>query len=437
MSETLGDAGSEVAPDYRRNFAAGLVHGVFFQVSAALGSIHTVLPAFVSLLTPSALAVGLMASVQGIGGVVPQLFTAYLIEGRPRKKPLLLYVITLRWVSFGLLAYLTWAFGSTRPGLVLAVLLVTFSLFSVAGGAGTVLYADVFSKAIPARRRGRFTGWRQLLGYLAAIGAGWMVKVILEDVDRWPFPDNYAVIFLFSAVSLLVAFVGFAMIKEPEYPARRVSESMRHLLRRAVGLARNNPNFRRFLWARGLTDVVLALGPFYIVYALNERGIDLAMVGVYLSVQMAGAALSNLVWGSLGDRIGNRAVVLGTAVTGLLTPAAALLVPLHPGFFLLVFASMGATISGVRLGYSNLILEMADVELRPTCVALQNTLLAPVTLLPLVVGGLIAVVSFPALFIAGVVLMGIALLLGVRIIDPRNDPSGECVEEPTTMAPPV
>ena len=247
------------------------------------------------------------------------------------------------------------------------------------------MYADVFSKAIPVRRRGRFTGWRQLLGYLAAIGAGWMVKVILEDVDRWPFPDNYAVIFLFSAVSLLVAFVGFAMIKEPEYPAHRVSESMRHLLRRAVGLARNNPNFRRFLWARGLTDVVLALGPFYIVYALNERGIDLAMVGVYLSVQMAGAALSNLVWGGLGDRIGNRAVVLGTAVTGLLTPAAALLVPLHPGFFLLVFASMGATISGVRLGYSDLILEMADVELRPTCVALQNTLLAPVTLLPLVV----------------------------------------------------
>jgi MFS family permease len=319
----------------------------------------------------------------------------------------------------------------------LAVLLVTFSLFSVAGGAGTVLYADVFSKAIPARRRGRFTGWRQLLGYLAAIGAGWMVKEILEDESRWPFPDGYALIFLFSAISLLVAFVGFAMIKEPEYPAVRVSDSMRHLLRRAIGLAKKNANFRRFLWARGLTDMVLALGPFYVVYALNERAVNPAMIGVYLSVQMAGAALSNLVWGSLADRKGNRIVVLGTAVTGLLTPAAALLVPLHPGFFLLVFASMGATISGLRLGYSNLILEMADVELRPTCVALQNTLLAPVTLLPLVVGGLVAVVSFPALFVVGVGLMALALLVALRIIDPRTDPSGECIEESETVVPPI
>ena len=38
---------------YRRNFAAGLVHGVFFQASAAFGSIHTVLPAFVATLTGS------------------------------------------------------------------------------------------------------------------------------------------------------------------------------------------------------------------------------------------------------------------------------------------------------------------------------------------------------------------------------------------------
>ena len=34
---------------FRRNFVAGLVHGVFFQASAAFGSIHTVLPAFVAL----------------------------------------------------------------------------------------------------------------------------------------------------------------------------------------------------------------------------------------------------------------------------------------------------------------------------------------------------------------------------------------------------
>jgi len=49
---------------FRRSFFAGLVHGVFMQTAAAFGSIHTVLPAFVALLTPSTVAVGLMAAVE-------------------------------------------------------------------------------------------------------------------------------------------------------------------------------------------------------------------------------------------------------------------------------------------------------------------------------------------------------------------------------------
>ncbi len=68
---------------YRRNFSAGLIHGVFFQAADAFSNINTVLPAFVATLTASTIAVGLMAAVQGIGEVLPQMFTAYRIEDRP------------------------------------------------------------------------------------------------------------------------------------------------------------------------------------------------------------------------------------------------------------------------------------------------------------------------------------------------------------------
>ena len=203
---------------------------------------------------------------------------------------------------------------------------------------------------------------------------------------------------------------------------------MRHLLQRSVVLARANRNFRRTLWARGLTDTVLALGPFYIVYALTERSVDPAMVGVYLTVQMAGGALSNLLWGWLGDRFGNRTVIVGTAIAGLVTPVAAVAASSWDGWFLVVFAGIGATMSGVRLGYGNLILELAAPELRPTCVALQNTLLAPVALLPMVVAALATVVPYPTLFGAGAAIMLVGTVAAFGIIDPRNDPAGECIE---------
>jgi MFS family permease len=418
-----------IAPgDYRRNFAAGLVHGVFFQASAALSSIHTVLPSFVALLTPSAIAVGLMAAVQDAGEIVPQLATAYRLQGRTRNKPILLVIITIRWVSWLVLAWLTWAFAADHPGPVLVVLLVLFSVFSVSGGIGTVVFADVFSKAIPARRRGRFIGLRQLLGYGAAIAAGSLVGWALSDAGPG-FPADYALIFACTAGALLVAFGGFLMIREPAVPSRRIADSMDQMIRRAIVLARRNPNFRRLMWARGVVQAGLALSPFYVVYALEDRGIDPAMVGVLLSVQMAGAALSNLLFGWLADRRGNRSVILLTVTLGLLTPLTALAAPAGDAAFVVVFVLLGATMSGLRLGFPNILLEMASVSLRPTCVALLNTLLAPVSLLPLAVGALTVVVPYPILFGIGAALALPGLVAGRHLIDPRDDPQGACIEE--------
>jgi hypothetical protein len=81
----------------------------------------------------------------------------------------------------------------------------------------------------------------------------------------------------------------------------------------------------------------------------------------------------------------------------------------------------------MRLGYSNFILEMAPVGLRPTCVALQNTLLAPIAALPLVVGVLIEAWSYPVLLASGVVLMVVAVWLGIRLLDPRQGEEGACL----------
>lgn len=418
---------AQVAASFRRNFAAGLVHGVFFQASSALANVQTVLPSFVALLTPSALAVGSMAAVQGVGQILPQLFTAYLIEDRPRRKPILLWVITLRWMSFAVLAALTWRLGDGRPGVVLAVFLLLFAMFSIAGGVGTVVYADVFAKAIPTLRRGAFIGWRQLLGYGLAIAAGYVVKGILGN-ESLGFPSNYAVIFGLSAIALLVAFTGFAMIKEPIYPVRRRSASLGALLRRAGRLARRNRNFRWFLTAQAAVMTVLAFAPFYVVFALNEGGVPTSQVGIFLALQMAGAAISNLIWGWLGDRFGNRLVIIAVAVAGGLVPASALLAGSDPALFTVVFLLLGITISGVRLGFNNMILEMASLELRPTCVALQNTLLTPVMLLPLVVGAAADVWSYSALFQAGTAIMVLGVIAALRIRDPRFSADAACTE---------
>ncbi len=420
-------------PHYRRNFAAGLIHGIFFQASAAFSSIHTVLPSLVAMLTPAAAAVGLMATLQNVGQFIPQLYTAYLIDGKERKKSLLVAIIATRFLSLALLAWLTYQYGLTQPGLVLVAIIVLFGMFSFIGGMGTVVYADIFARAIPARRRGRFSGSKQLFGYLLAILAGLAVKWILDQPDLLPFPTNYAIILALSSATLAIALLGFTLIKEPPSPSKRLISSPRALLPMSVQLLKHSSNLRLLLLTQSLTVLSLALAPFFVVYARTDLNVPLASVGLYLSLQMIGAAGSNVIWAWLSDTYGNRSVITGTALTAAGAAALAWLTPpaqswLFGGVFLL----LGATLSGVSVGYSNIILEMADEVTRPMCVALRNTLLAPLAFAPLLVGLLTAWVSYPMLFAVATFLALGSLAVSFKLREPRNDPSARCCLPDTT-----
>ncbi len=414
---------------YNRNFGAGLIHGIFFQMSAAFASIHTVLPAFLALLISNATtAVGLMAAVQGVGEVVPQLFTAYLIEDKPRKKPYLLIVIIIRFVSWGILAWLTFRYGLSNPTLILTVLLLLFGLFSLAGGAGTVLYADIFGRAIPANKRGRFSGGKQLGGFILAILAGWIVRYILSDEATFPYPLNYSLIFAFSAISLAIALTGFALIKEPFYPLKKKSESLRVMLGHAGTLLKHHANFRYFLLSRSAIGVAIGLAPFYIVHARKGTTFDGGQIGLFLTAQMAGAALSNLLWGWMADKYGNKPVILGSILSGGMATLTALIVPsIWPPAYALVFVFVGAMLSGMRIGYNNFILEMAEPTMRATCVALQNTIIIPITALPLVTGILLESFSFSTIFIGELILLAAGFIISLKLIDPRHHEEGMCI----------
>ena len=412
---------------YRRNFIAGLVHGVFFRVSAALVDTNTVLPAFISALTGSEVAVGMIASFIGLGGVLPELFAAYWVEGRPRKKPILLGVITIRWISWVVLAWLTYAYGLTHPTLVLTAFAVLVLTFSLAGGVGSVVYGDIFARAIPAERRGRFAAWKNLLGFALAIAAGMVVKRILQDEVHFPFPKNYALLFGLSGVTLGIAFTGFAMIREPVYPIQRPVASLREMFSRSRALLQSSRDFQYLLVAQALFVIGAALAPFYVVYARQELHVPAGMVGVFLSAQMIGAALSNLVWGWLGDTYGNRVVLLGVALGGMTAAVLALVTPLiAPELYTLVFLALGATMSGMGIGYGNILLEMAPTEVMPTCIALRDTIMAPFTLVPIGVGVLVQRVPYAWGFALGGLFMLLSFLTTWRLRDPRQHPESVC-----------
>lgn len=78
----------QIERHYRHNFIVNALDGAFFWCGASFISTNTILPMYVSRLTDSKLALGLLSMIVGMGWLAPQLLTANWVQRLPRKKVL-------------------------------------------------------------------------------------------------------------------------------------------------------------------------------------------------------------------------------------------------------------------------------------------------------------------------------------------------------------
>lgn len=398
----------------RFNFAMGILHGVFYQAGLAISSPTTVLPVFLSHFTGSLALIGLFSAVVTAGGVLPQLVVAHRLEGRARTKPVLVVAIWIRAGAWAVLGVLTWICAGCGPVFTLISLLVLLLVFSTAGGVANVPFMNLWGKTLPVGLRGRFWGHRQLWGGLLAVGSGWAVKTVLASPIA--FPRNYALLFIFSFLLMAFSYIALSSVREPEGDVSPERPPFRSYIAGAFGLFRSDRDFAWFSLTQVATMFFAFAMPFYVLYGKNRLGMPAEEVGVLIAAQMIGGILSNLLWGWLSDRFGNRSVIRLTAAATVIMPALALLAP-HSGWSLLigVFAISGVIISGSGIGFVNYVLEIAPEPQRPTYIALNGTLNGLFALLPIAGGWVVDITSYHIAFWISLGVAVAALLLSVRL----------------------
>jgi len=402
------------------NFAMGLAHGILFQTGMAFSGPMTVLPVFLNHFTVSKLVIGLFSTLMNAGSVLPQLLVAHRLETKPRKKPTLVVMIWVRaaiWLVLGVLAYFC---PPGKPIIVLVALLVLLFGFSFAGGVATIPFTDIWGKALPATLRGRFFGHRQLWGGVMAVGAGYAVKLILANPNI-SFPKNYAFLFLLSFAFIAMSYIALSSVREPPGQVTVRRRRIGVFLKASLRLLWEDRNLGLLI----LTRLAVGFGafalPFYVLYGKNELHMATEQVGLLVGAQMAGGILSNLLWGQLSDRVGNRIVIVLTAATATAVPLLGLLSS-AVGWRLLiaVFVLIGFSTSGGGIGFTNYLLEIAPEHLRPTYIALQGTSTGLIIFLPILGGLLIDVYSYQAAFLVTLAALIIGLLLSLTLKEVRK-----------------
>jgi len=391
----------------RRNFFGALWHGGFLAIGISLTHPTTVLAAFISDLTASTLWVGGLSTVLTVAEALPQLLVARWIEPRPRKLPYLLLAIYLRVLSWGVLAWLIYIIGADRPWLLAWSLVGLLAVFYAGGGIGGVPYADIIGNVIPQHRRGAFFAGREALAGPLAIGAALLARHVLSHI---PYPANYALLFGLAATALMIASLGFWILREPQ----RADADGRPAGWRDYfdEIATAGNRMKVLVGTQLLTGFSLMVLPFYIVYARQELGAPSGAIGWFIMAQALGGMAANLLWARLIDQYSSRRMLAVCGMISTVVPLAAIGLSRLGwiGILPVTFLS-GAIVNGRNVGFSSALLEMAPAAERPTYAALNDALTLPIAFLPFAAGALLRYWSYPVLFsIAAVfICMGAAL----------------------------
>ena len=406
------------------NFTMGLIHGILYLGGEAFYNPDTVLPIFLDHFSKSKMLIGLSSTLIGrLGGIMsvfPQLLVANRIENKTHKKPLLKFAITVRALSWGLLAFTTYIFNNTYPNLTILFLFITLILHTFMGGIAAIPFYDIWGKSLPSNLRGRFFGYRQLWGGILAIGSGLIVKNILGN-NAIKFPYNFALLFFLAFIFLSISYIALGSVKEPTEKVYKKQLPFKDFLKKAFLIIKKNSDYKKFIMVEILTGAGGIALPFYILYLKNILGISLGTIGILLSAQMLGSVLSNVLWAHLSDFVGNKKVIQISTFAGLMVPVVALMTQFkNELLYLLLFATIGFFIAGRTIGKTNYLLDIAPSKDRPIYISLTGTLLFPVSLFPLI-GGLIAqYISYNMLFIITGVPILLGFILSFNLEEPRT-----------------
>jgi MFS family permease len=414
-------AATENGPHYRWNFVCAAVNGVIFNIFSAVVNPATVVPAFVGTLTANPVWVALAGQLDSICWPLPQLFAASRILHQRRKMPFYRGTAVVRGVIVLLLAALPFV---VAPGTALLVaFLVVFGALHLAGGLAGPPFMDVVGNAISSRSRGLlFTVRRFGGGVLAALTGVVLVGPVLRSV---PFPASYGTLFVVAAVVSILGLVAMSLSREPEGRAVAEKHSFPQAVRAGFALLRTDANYRRFVLSRVFICFSRLGVPFYIGLAMRRLELTAASAGPFLAALMAGTVTSNLLWGYLSSRRGNRALVRGGAFITALPPLLYFFSARAEwgGIYLFyaLFFLVGFGWSGAEFGNINYVIDIAPAHLRAVYVGFNNTV-SGFAVLAAVGGGFILKYSnYDVLYGLAVLFAALSLWFTRRLAEPRDE----------------
>jgi MFS family permease len=321
---------------------------------------------------------GLAQVATGLG----QMAGGVLIQRGGSRRRLARRVVMVHAVGWVVIFAGGWA---THSAWVVILLYCGFLFVANLAGPGWMSWMN---DLVPVHQRGLYWASRNRIAGLVQFAAIGAAGLVLFEAKRLNLEvPAYGVLFFLAFASRLAG--AFCVGAQHEPPMHRSDEG-RQMTFLAFLKDLRSSNFGRFaVFSVALNFSVVMIYPIIQVYLLQELKLDyLAYAAVTMTFTIASFVFMTY-WGPLGDRFGNRRVLLASAF---LLPLAALAWVFVSDWRLLIILQLasGLLVSGVNLATTNFLFDSVKPDKVAKTVAYFNALNTAVAFLGSVAGGALA-----------------------------------------------
>jgi len=395
----------------RANFWLHALEGSLCMAGMGIFGARSVLPLLAQKLGGSSIVIGSLGTIVSMPMVFQIVAARYIEPMRNKKRHVMITGFFMRW-PYVIVPIALLLMGRNSPTTVLWIMLATLAVGSISGALLVPGWLEMLRQTIPENRRGRLFGARQFLASLMILGAGFVVKWLL---DTLPFPYDYAAVGVISGVAVSLSWVLFGLVNAPPVPSSREVVPWGRFFKELWHVLCDQPALRLYLLWCVLTSAMLATTVFLPTALTTAIGVSVATVGIYMVVASVARAAAAPLWGVLVDHLGPRRMLpvgAGILVAAMLTAAYAR--GAATGAVAYGLMSVGASL--VMVCRPAAIMELAHGEHKVAQLVLPSLLSWPVmTVAPLGAGVLVGVAGYPKLFVVAAGVGVLALLVSMSV----------------------
>ncbi len=414
------DVHPAVARLFKHNFTVNFLDNAIWMFGDNFSSISTILPVFVSTLTDSPIILGLIPAIINAGWFLPQLFMANRVQHSPSRFALARKLALFERVPYIFFPILALMINRIPTPAVLWIFIILIIWRGLASGLTALPWQMVIAAVIPMSHRSRFFGVSRLAGQVLGVVGSAVAALIF---DRMAYPYNYALCFLIGFLAISVSYIFFAMSKDPKAEDASSQDQIspepapENNWASYKTILKQDLNFRNYLASRSCYFIGNMASGFLAVYGIQKFALSESQAAIFTGLIFASGIAGYALWGSVGDRIGPRRIMLVSCLVWIAALAVAMVASSF-WFYYLVFLLLGLASAGFNLGDLVLVMELGREEQQATYLGLARSLPGIFLLVaPIFAGWIVGKTSYPFMFGLAIAFSVLSFAFMLRVKD--------------------